>query len=95
MHVWLADNGFAVEKEMIKSGLLAAAWVAATMFATPAMARTSAVASRHLTADAIPGVLPGHAVDGFVTMRTPRVGGHVAPVPAGGTCDMGDNERVC
>lgn len=80
---------------MIKSGLLAAALVSAAMFATPAMARTSAVTSRHLAADADPGLPPGHAVHGSLGMRTPRVGAPAAPFPAGGTCDVGDNERVC
>ena len=80
---------------MIKSGLLAAALVSAAMFATAAMARTGAVTSRYLAADADPGLPSGHAVHGSLSMQTPRVGAHVAPVPAGGTCDVGDNERVC
>ena len=80
---------------MITSRLLAAALVAAAMFATPASARTSAVTSRHLAAVADPGLPTGHAVDGFLSMRVPRLGAHVAPAAAGGTCDVGDNERVC
>jgi len=79
---------------MITSGLLAAALVAAVMFAPPAMARTSAVTSVHLAADAEAG-LPGHAVHGPLVMRTPRVGAHAAPASTAGTCDVGDNERVC
>ena len=79
---------------MITSRLLAAALVAAAILATPAIARTSAVTS-HLAANADAGLAPDHAVHGSRSMRTPRVGAHVAPVPAGGTCDVGDNERVC
>ena len=41
---------------MTKSKLLSAALVAAAMLATPAMARTSHVTSRHLAADANPSV---------------------------------------
>jgi hypothetical protein len=84
-----------MEKEMIKSGLLTAALVAAAMIATPAMAYTGAVTSRHLAANANPGVALGHPVEGSVGMRTPHVGAHAAPASAGTTCDVGDNERVC
>ena len=83
-----------MEREMIKSGLLSAALVAAAMFATPAMARSSHGATRHLAADAYAGFGASHA-DGAVGIRVPRIGAHAAPAAAGRTCDVGDNERIC
>lgn len=80
---------------MIKSRLLSAALIAAAMFVTSAMARSSHGASRHLAAaDAHAGVGASH-VDGPVGIRSPRVGAHAAPGSAAATCDVGDSERIC
>ena len=81
---------------MTKSKLLSAALVAAATLATPAMARTSHVTSRHLAADANPSVpLSPYYIDGPVGIRAPRVGAFASAPSAGGNCDVGDDERVC
>ena len=85
-----------MEKEMTKSKLLSAALVAAATLATPAMARTSHVTSRHLAADANPSVpLSPYYIDGPVGIRAPRVGAFASAPSAGEDCDVGDDERVC
>ena len=74
--------------------LLSAALIAAAMLATPAMARTSHVTSRHLAEDANASASPtARYIDGRVGIRAPRVG---ATAPSdGGTCDVGDNPFIC
>jgi hypothetical protein len=81
---------------MAKSKLLSAALIAAAMLATPAMARTSHVASRHLAVDANSSVsATAHHISGPVGIRAPRVG-TFAPAPSdGGTCDVGDSPHIC
>jgi hypothetical protein len=73
---------------MTKLKLLSAALIAAGMFATPAVARTSHETSQHSSATA-------RYIDGRVGISAPRVGAF-PPVPAeGGNCDVGDNPRIC
>jgi hypothetical protein len=70
---------------MTKLKLLSVALTAAAMFATPAVARTSHVTSRHRAKD----------IDGRAGISAPRVGAF-PPAPADGeNCDVGDNPRIC
>ena len=81
---------------MTKSKLLSAALIAAAMLATPAMARTSHVTSRHLALHANASVSPAaHYISGPVGIRAPRVGAFATAPLDGGTCDVGDNPRIC
>jgi hypothetical protein len=74
---------------MTKSKLLSVALVAAAMLATPAMASTSHVTSRHLAVDANPS---GSPTAHYVSARV----GAVATAPSdGGVCDAGDDPRIC
>ena len=60
---------------MTKLKLLSAALIAAATLATPAMARTSHVASRQLTEDANASAFPAaRDIDGRVCVPAPRVG---------------------
>ena len=69
---------------MTKLKLLSAALIAAGMLATPAMARTSHVTSRHLAVDANASVSPtAHYHYGPVCVPAPRVGAF-ATAPWGG-----------
>ena len=77
---------------MTKSKLLSAALIAAAMLATPAMARTSHVTSRHLALDA--NAPTAHYISGPVGIRAPRVGAFATAPLDGGTCDVGDNPRI-
>jgi hypothetical protein len=81
---------------MTKLKLLSAALIAAAMLATPAMARTSHVTSRHRAMDANASASPGaRYIGGRVGISLPRVGAfHPAP-PAAENCDVGDNPRIC
>ena len=75
---------------MTKSELLSASLIAAAILATPAMARTSHVTSRHLAVDADASVSPtAHYFSGPVGILAPRVPSDV------GTCDIGDNPHIC
>jgi hypothetical protein len=84
---------------MTKSKLLSAALIAAAMLATPAMARTSHVTSRHLAVDANASVSPtAHYISdisGPVGIRAPRVGAFATAPSDGGICDAGDDPRIC
>ena len=78
-----------MENEMTKSKLLSAALIAAAMLATPAMARTNHVTSRHLAPDANASASPAahHIdIDGPVGIRAPTDGEN---------CDVGDNPHIC
>ena len=67
--------------------LPSAALIAAAMLATPAVARTSHVTSRHRA--------NASAFDGRVGILVPRVGAS-HPAPADGeNCDVGDNPFIC
>ena len=78
--------------------LLSAALIAAAMLATPALARTNHVTSRHLAEDANASASPtAHHIDidGPVGIRAPRVGAF-PPAPRNGeNCDVGDNPFIC
>jgi hypothetical protein len=77
--------------------LLSAALIAAAMLATPAMARTSHVTSRHRRAkDANASAFPtAHHIDGRVGISAPHVGGFPPAPPDGENCDVGDNPFIC
>ena len=81
---------------MTKLKLLSAALIATAMIATPAMARTSHVTSRHRAMDANASASPtARHIDGRVGISLPRDGAfHPAP-PDGENCDVGDNPRIC
>jgi hypothetical protein len=81
---------------MTKLKLLSAALIAAAMLATPAMARTSHVTSRHRAMDANASASPAaRYIDGRFGISLPRVGAfHPAP-PDRENCDVGDNPRIC
>jgi hypothetical protein len=75
--------------------LLSAGLIAIAMFATPAMARESGVASRHVAEKANASAFPtARFLDGHVGIPAPRVGALRAP-PDGENCDVGDNPRIC
>ncbi len=78
---------------MTKLKLLSAALIAAATLATPAMAHTSHVTSRH---DANASASPtARYIDGRVGISAPRVGAFPSAPPDGENCDVGDNPRVC
>jgi hypothetical protein len=73
--------------------LLSAGLIAVVMLATPAMARESGVASRHVAEKANANAFPtARYLDSGIP--APRVGVLPAP-PDGENCDVGDNPRVC
>jgi hypothetical protein len=79
-----------------KLKLLSAVLIAAAMFATPAMARTSHVTSGHRAKDANASASPtARYIDGHVGISAPRVGGFPPAPPDGENCDVGDNPRIC
>jgi hypothetical protein len=81
---------------MTKLKLLSAALIAAAMFATPAVARTSHVTSRHRAMDAYASASPiARYIDGRVGISAPRVGAFPPTPPDGENCDVGDNPRIC
>ena len=81
---------------MIKLKLLSAALIAAAMLATPAMARTSHVTSRHRARGANASASPtAHYIDGRVGISAPRVGAFPPAPPDGENCDVGDNAHIC
>jgi len=78
---------------MTKLKLSSAALIAAAMLATPAMAHTSHVTSRH---DANASASPtARYIDGRVGISAPRVGAFPPAPPNGENCDVGDNPRIC
>ena len=81
---------------MTKLKFLSAALIAGATLATPAMARTSHVTSRHLAVDANASVSPtAHYISGPVAIRAPRVGALATAPSDGGMCDAGDDPRIC
>jgi hypothetical protein len=81
---------------MTKLKLLSAALIAAAMLATPAMARTSHVASPHRAEDANASASPtARDIDGRVGIPAPRVGAFLPAPPDGENCDVGDNPEIC
>jgi len=76
--------------------ILSTALIAAAMLATPAMARTNHVASRHLAEDANASSTAHHIdIDGPVGIRAPRVSAFPPAPPDGENCDVGDNPFIC
>jgi hypothetical protein len=76
--------------------LLSAALITAAVLATPAMARTSHMTSRHRAEDANASVFStGRYIDGHAGIPAPRVGAFLPAPPDGENCDVGDNPRVC
>jgi hypothetical protein len=81
---------------MTKSKLLSAAFVAAVMLATPAVARTSHVTSLHRAEDANASLSPtDHYISGAVGVRAPQVAASATSPSDGGTCDVGDDPYIC
>lgn len=81
---------------MTKLTLLSAALIAAAMLATPAMARTSHVTSRHPAVDANASVsATAHYISGPVGIRAPRVGAFATAPSDTRTCDVGDSPHIC
>jgi hypothetical protein len=79
-----------------KLRLLSAALIAAAMFATPAMARTSHVTSGHRAKDANASASPtARYIDRRAGISAPRVGAFSPAPPDGENCDVGDNPRIC
>jgi hypothetical protein len=77
---------------MTRLNLLSAALIAAAMFATPAVARTSHVTSWHDVEHADTSVSPAaRYFEGRLGISAPRV---VAPADEE-NCDVGDNPRIC
>ena len=81
---------------MEKSKLMLALPIAVAVLAAPATARKSHVNPQHLANDANASVSPtAHYINGPVGIRVPRVR-TFDPAPSdGGTCDVGDNARIC
>jgi hypothetical protein len=81
---------------MTELKLLSAALIAAATLATPAMARTSHVTSRHRArgANASGSPIAGY-VDGRVRISAPRFGAFPPAPPDGENCDVGDNPFIC
>ena len=81
---------------MTRLKLLSAALVAAATLATPAMARTSHVTSRHRAKDANASASPtARYIDGRVGISAPRVGIFPPAPPNAENCDVGDNPFIC
>ena len=74
---------------MTKLELLSAALIASAPLATPAMARTSHVTSRHRASPS------ARYIDGRVGISAPRVGAFPPAPPVGENCDVGDNPHIC
>ena len=81
---------------MTKLKLLSAALIATAMIATPAMARTSHVTSRHRAKDANASASPtARYTDGRVGISAPRVAAFPSAPPHRENCDVGDNPFIC
>jgi hypothetical protein len=78
---------------MTKLGLLPAALMAVSMLATPAMASSSHVTSRHF--EQIRRASPtDRYIEGRVGISVPHVSARATP-PDGENCDVGDNPFIC
>jgi hypothetical protein len=81
---------------MEKSKLMLALPIAVAVLAAPATARKSHVNPQHLADDANASVSPtAHYINGPVGIRVPRVRAFDPARSDGGTCDVGDNARIC
>jgi hypothetical protein len=85
-----------LEKEMEKSKLLLALPIAFAVLAAPATARKSHVNPQRLADNASTSVSrTTHHINGDFGNRVPRVR-TFEPAPShGGTCEVGDNARIC
>jgi hypothetical protein len=91
------SNGFATWRQrMTRFKPLLVPLIAVAVLATPAAARARHVTPRHLTddANAIFSTTPLY-MNGPVAIRVPHVRSFAPPPSDGGTCDVGDNPRVC
>jgi hypothetical protein len=81
---------------MTKPRLLSAALIAATMFATPAMAYRDHAVGRHLAEDTRVGTTRGSCDVGERSCQLmPRAGAFATAPWREDNCDVGDNPRVC
>jgi hypothetical protein len=81
---------------MTNRNFLWAALISAAMIATPAIARTSYVISRHHAHDANAGASPtSNHIHRRVGISAPYVSALPAAPTGGGNCDVGDNPRIC
>jgi hypothetical protein len=81
---------------MTKLKLPSAALIAAAMLATPAMARTSHVTSRHRAKHAYASARPtARYIDGRLGFSAPRIGAFPPAPPTRENCDVGDNPFIC
>jgi hypothetical protein len=81
---------------MIKLEPLAAGLIAAAIFATPAMARTSHMGSSHRLESANARVRPPvRQLDGRSGILKPHFAGIPPAPPDGENCDVGDNPFIC
>jgi hypothetical protein len=75
---------------------LPAALIATAMLATPAVACTRHVTSRHVAKNANASASPtARYIDGRVGIRAPRAGAFATRPAPGGVCDAGDNPFIC
>jgi hypothetical protein len=79
---------------MTNHHFLSAALISAVLIATPAVARTSHVISRHHAQDGNASPSANH-FHGRVDISTPYVSAFPPAPPSGENCDVGDNPRVC
>ena len=81
---------------MTKLKLLSAALIATATLATPAMARTSHVTSRHRARGANASASPtARYIHSRLGISAPRLGAFPPAPPKGGNCDVGDNPFIC
>jgi hypothetical protein len=81
---------------MEESKLMLALPIVVAVLAAPATARKSHVNPQHLADDANASVSStAHYINGPVGIRAPRVRTFDPVSSDGGTCDVGDNARIC
>jgi hypothetical protein len=81
---------------MANHNFLSAALISVAMIATPAIARTTHVTSRHHAQDANASASPtANHIHGRVGISAPYVSAFPPAPPGRENCDVGDNPRVC
>jgi hypothetical protein len=81
---------------MTRLKLPSAALIAVAMLATPALARTSHVTSRHRAMHANASASPtARYIHGRLGISAPGLGAFPPAPPKGGNCDVGDNPFIC
>jgi hypothetical protein len=76
--------------------LLSVGLIAATMLATPAMARENCFAKRHVSENANASAsLVGGYTDRHIRISEPRALATAPGNEPGGICDFGDNPMIC